>query len=90
MKWKKKLFVGGMVATVTLVGLTGCGDEIDEAEKNVDEADEVSDELQKDMNDAEQELEENGVGDGVDQDNGPSDGGQKDEIDDENKNTETN
>ncbi|WP_299093936.1 hypothetical protein [uncultured Metabacillus sp.] len=79
-----------MAATMTLVGLAGCGDEINEAEKNVDKAKEVSDELEKNMNDAEQELQENGVGDGVDQDNGPSDGEQKDVIDDENKNTETN
>ena len=51
--WKKKIIVGGLAATLTLGGLAGCAD-------------------------------------GVDQDNGPSDGEQKDEVDNENKNPETN
>ncbi|MCM3693094.1 hypothetical protein [Neobacillus niacini] len=49
--WKKKLFMTGLVFTLTFGALTGCGD-------------------------------------GVDQDNGVSDGEQKDELD--NKNPETN
>ena len=51
--WKKKIIVSGLAATLTLGGLAGCAD-------------------------------------GVDQDNGPSDGEQKDEVDNENKNPETN
>ncbi|WP_299090988.1 hypothetical protein [uncultured Metabacillus sp.] len=53
LNWKKRFLVGGLFATLTLGGLTGCAD-------------------------------------GVDQDNGPSDGEQKDEVDTENKNQETN
>jgi hypothetical protein len=44
---------------------------IDDAQENLKEA----------MNNVEKELKEDGVGDGVDQDNGISDGEKKDELD---------
>ncbi|MBE5100293.1 hypothetical protein [Priestia aryabhattai] len=103
MNWTKKLFAGGMAAALTLGGLAGCGDGVDQ-DNGVSDG-EQKDEIDKDTK-AKQEqakkdlenqkdkvdkkLKENGVNDGVDQDNGPSDGKDKDDVDDENKKPETN
>jgi hypothetical protein len=51
---------------------------VKETENNLNEAKENLKEAAKDISD---ELKENGVGDGVDQDNGISDGEQKDKVD---------
>ncbi|MDQ0242986.1 dsDNA-specific endonuclease/ATPase MutS2 [Bacillus fengqiuensis] len=121
--WNKKLLVGGMAATLTLGGLTACGDGVDQdngvsdgeqqdeldkeneaevneaenqAENEVEQAEQEAEsemkqaeqEAEKGANEIEKKMEDSGIGDGVDQDNGISDGEKKDELD--NKNPETN
>ena len=63
--------------------------EVNEAEKQAEnEMKQAEKEAENKANEIEKEMEGSGIGDGVDQDNGISDGEQKDELD--NKNPETN
>jgi hypothetical protein len=63
----------------------------EEAEKKAQEtAKKAEEKLKEAQKEVENKLENHSIGDGVDQDNDPSDGKQKDEVDDKNKNPETN
>ena len=81
---KKSLLVGGLAVSLTLAGLTGCGDGVDqdngvsdgqqkdEVDKNTtqnskDAVNKVETELKQAQKDLEKKVEDNGVGDGVNQ-----------------------
>lgn len=75
-KWKNKLIVGGIAATLSLGGLAGCGDGKDQ-DNGIDDG-EVDDQLDPDNNPA---NENNNPDDGLDQNNGIGDGEIDDQLD---------
>ncbi|MFB3169941.1 hypothetical protein F4694_002762 [Bacillus niacini] len=81
---RKSLLVGGLAVSLTLAGLTGCGDGVDQdngvsdgqqkdevdkdTTQNAKEAvNKVETELKQAQKDLEKKVEDNGVGDGVNQ-----------------------
>lgn len=81
---RKSLLVGGLAVSLTLTGLTGCGDGVDqdngvsdgqqkdEVDKDTtqnakDAVNKVETELKQAQKDLEKKVEDNGVGDGVNQ-----------------------
>lgn len=81
---KKSLLVGGLAVSLTLAGLTGCGDGVDQdngvsdgqqkdevdkdtTQKAKDAVNKVETELKQAQKDLEKKVEDNGVGDGVNQ-----------------------
>jgi hypothetical protein len=81
---RKSLLVGGLAVSLTLAGLTGCGDGVDqdngvsdgqqkdEVDKDTtqnakDAVNKVETELKEAQKDLEKKVEDNGVGDGVNQ-----------------------